>query len=152
MFRTRIAINHFRCIYIASLSSCIVTPTRTQFQCPHFHFHPHHYSSSAPKQDFLGADDHYPTGDFDFKPVTGWKKFTTKLKMLTMLPWKRLPYGTVFEITLRGQVITSNFSPTLTVTIVHYFTRLRVCLFRYLISSRVGSVGDYHCLNYVIIS
>ncbi|KAL5183186.1 Serine protease SPPA, chloroplastic [Glycine soja] len=74
MSRTRIAIQRFRHTYTALSSSAALT--RSQFQCSQQHltrapllFHaPRHYSSS-PKQD-------YPTGDFDFKPITGWKKFT----------------------------------------------------------------------------
>ncbi|KAG4932614.1 hypothetical protein JHK87_046616 [Glycine soja] len=114
MSRTRIAIQRFRHTYTALSSSAALT--RSQFQCSQQHltrapllFHaPRHYSSS-PKQD-------YPTGDFDFKPITGWKKFTVNLKMLTAFPWERLRYGTLLTIKLRGQIsdqLNSRFSPGL---------------------------------------
>ncbi|RDX74742.1 Serine protease SPPA, chloroplastic, partial [Mucuna pruriens] len=115
MSRTRIGVHRFRYSYTA-LSSILSPPpsssysiTRFQFQCPQqyltraplpFHYHPPRYYSST----LVGGDEHYPTGDFDFKPVTGWKNFILKLKMLTAFPWQRLRYGTVLTIKLRGQI------------------------------------------------
>lgn len=114
MSRARIAVHRFRCTYAAlsSITSSSSAVTRFQFQCPQqhlthaslpFHFHSR-YSSSVPKQTLNGSVENYPSGDFDFKPLTGWKKFIVKLKMLTALPWHRLRYGTVLTIKLRGQV------------------------------------------------
>ncbi|XP_047165535.1 serine protease SPPA, chloroplastic-like [Vigna umbellata] len=114
MSRARIAVHRFRCIYAAlsSITSSSSAVTRFQFQCPQqhltraslpFHFH-YRYSSSVPEQTLNCGVENYPSGDFDFKPLTGWKKFIVKLKMLTALPWHRLRYGTVLTIKLRGQV------------------------------------------------
>lgn len=85
---------------------------------PFFPFHFHSCccyssisSSSAPQQqqdsvvvDADDDDDDDPTGDFNFKPLTRWKKFTLKLRLLTAFPWERVQYGTVLKINLRGQV------------------------------------------------
>ncbi|KAG2407823.1 hypothetical protein LR48_Vigan01g269800 [Vigna angularis] len=114
MSRARIAVHRFRCTYAAlsSITSSSSAVTRFQFQCPQqhltraslpFHFH-YRYSSSVPKQTLNCGVENYPSGDFDFTPLTGWKKFIVKLKMLTALPWHRLRYGTVLTIKLRGQV------------------------------------------------
>jgi len=114
MSRARIAVHRFRCTYAAlsSINSSSSSVTHFQFQCPlqhltraslPFHFHSP-YSSSVPKQALNDGVENYPSGDFDFKPLTGWKKFLVKLKMLTALPWHRLRYGTVLTIKLRGQV------------------------------------------------
>ncbi|XP_020226977.1 serine protease SPPA, chloroplastic [Cajanus cajan] len=111
MSRTRIAAIHrlrYSFTYTASLSA--TTLSRSQFQC-------HGYSSSAPNQGLVGGGhEHYPTGDFDFNPITGWKKSIVKLKMLTAWPWERLRYGTVFTVKLRGQIsdqLKTRFSPGL---------------------------------------
>ncbi|KAL2338251.1 hypothetical protein Fmac_012697 [Flemingia macrophylla] len=116
MSRTRIAIQRLT-YYTASSAT-----TRSQFQCltraslP-FLFHPPRHSSSAPKHDPLGgADELYPIGDVDFKPITGWRQSMAKLKMLIALPWKRLRYGTVLTMKLRGQIsdqLKVRFSPGL---------------------------------------
>jgi len=114
MSRARIAVHRFRYTYTAlsSSTSSSSAVTRFQFQChPQyltraslpFHFHSR-YSSSVPKPALDGGVENYPSGDFDFKPLTGWKQFIVKLKMLTALPWNRLRYGSVLTIKLRGQV------------------------------------------------
>ncbi|XP_027331185.1 serine protease SPPA, chloroplastic-like [Abrus precatorius] len=118
MSRTRIAVHRFRYTFTASPPPPSSSPiTRFQFQCPQQYltrspFHYFRYSSSSPKQ----RDSEYPSGDFHFEPVTGWKKLMVKLKMLVAFPWERLRYGTVFTIKLRGQIsdqLKSRFSPGL---------------------------------------
>jgi len=51
-----------------------------------------------------GNDKDYPTGDFDFKPVTSFNKFLVKLKMLIAFPSERVEHGSILKIILRGQV------------------------------------------------
>lgn len=132
MSRARTTIHRFRHTYRCSspsISSSSSATSRFQFQ-PHsslfsfpshpnhtpipnpFHFpiHSSYFSSSAPKQDFLGSDGNYPTGDFDFEPVTGWKRFIVKLRMLIVFPWERIQHGSVLKIKLRGQVFASHFT------------------------------------------
>ncbi|KAK7265072.1 hypothetical protein RJT34_32688 [Clitoria ternatea] len=121
MSRTGIAIHRFRYLYTAistippSSSSSSFAFTRFQFQCPQqyltrpFPFHSSHYSSSAPKQP-----SDFPSGDFDFEPIAGWKQYLVKLRLLMAFPWERLRYGTVLSIKLRGQIsdqLKSRFSP-----------------------------------------
>jgi len=53
------------------------------------------------------ADQEYPSGEFDFKPVTGWRSFLVKLKMLVAFPWERVRKGSVLTMKLRGQVTVS---------------------------------------------
>ncbi|XP_047163213.1 serine protease SPPA, chloroplastic-like isoform X1 [Vigna umbellata] len=62
------------------------------------------------------TDDEYPSGEFDFKPVTGWRSFLVKLKMLVAFPWERVRKGSVLTMKLRGQIsdqVKSRFSPGL---------------------------------------
>ncbi|KAK6921079.1 Peptidase S49 [Dillenia turbinata] len=47
----------------------------------------------------------YPTGDFEFKEFSGWKKFSVKLKMLFAFPWERVRNGSVLTMKLRGQSV-----------------------------------------------
>ncbi|XP_027192880.1 serine protease SPPA, chloroplastic-like isoform X2 [Cicer arietinum] len=120
MSLTRAAIHRFRHTYRRLSPS----PSITRFQFhpipipipKPFHFHSSScYSSSSYstiKQHFAGQDDDYPTGDFHFKPVTGWNKFLVKLKMLIAFPWERVQHGSVLKIILRGQ-LKSRFSPGL---------------------------------------
>lgn len=68
---------------------------------------PFHFHSSSCSTFVHAGDDHYPTGDFDFKPVTGFNKFLVKLKMLIALPWERVQHGSILKIILRGQVLHS---------------------------------------------
>ncbi|CAI8610172.1 unnamed protein product [Vicia faba] len=117
MSLTRTSIHRFRYIYrtISSPSSTSIT-TRFQFQriiTSHpipkpFQFNSSYSSSSSSsslKQDFIGdGDGAYPTGDFNFEPVTGFNKFTVKLKTLIALPWERVQHGSILKIVLRGQI------------------------------------------------
>ncbi|KAH1254462.1 Serine protease SPPA, chloroplastic [Glycine max] len=62
------------------------------------------------------ADEDYPSGQFDFEPVTGWRSFLVKLKMLVAFPWERVQKGSVLTMKLRGQIsdqVKSRFSPGL---------------------------------------
>jgi len=61
-----------------------------------------------------GNDKEYPTGDFDFKPVTGFNKFLVKLKILVALPWERVEHRSILKIILRGQVSLLSCTQTLT--------------------------------------
>jgi hypothetical protein len=54
-------------------------PFSTPLQC---HFSSY-YSSSSNVDDF-------PTGDFNFKPLTGFNKFLVMLKTMLALPWERV--------------------------------------------------------------
>lgn len=56
------------------------------------------------------TDEEYPSGEFDFKPVTGWRSFLVKLKMLVAFPWERVRKGSVLTMKLRGQVTVSVLS------------------------------------------
>ncbi|KAF7806300.1 serine protease SPPA, chloroplastic-like [Senna tora] len=59
------------------------------------------------------ADEDYPTGEFEFEPITGWRGFLVKLKMLFAFPWERVRKGSVLTMKLRGQIsdqIKSSFS------------------------------------------
>ncbi|KAG5019976.1 hypothetical protein JHK87_015831 [Glycine soja] len=61
-------------------------------------------------------DEDYPSGEFDFEPITGWRSFLVKLKMLVAFPWERFRKGSVLTMKLRGQVsdqVKSRFSPGL---------------------------------------
>jgi hypothetical protein len=72
----------------------------------------HNHSSSSNStliQDSVSAtnDDNYPTGDFEFKPVTGFNKFIVKLRTLMADSSEHVQHGSVLKITLRGQVFHS---------------------------------------------
>ncbi|KAL5146619.1 Serine protease SPPA, chloroplastic [Glycine soja] len=61
-------------------------------------------------------DEDYPSGEFNFEPITGWRSFLVKLKMLVAFPWERVRKGSVLTMKLRGQVsdqVKSRFSPGL---------------------------------------
>ncbi|CAK8563285.1 unnamed protein product [Lathyrus sativus] len=118
MSLTRTAIHRLRYTY-RTISSPSSTPITTRFQFQRLitshpipilkplQFHSSYYSSSPSslKQDFIGGgDDAYPTDDFNFEPVTGFNKFTVKLKTLIALPWERVHHGSVLKIVLRGQI------------------------------------------------
>ena len=51
--------------------------------------------------------EEYPTGDFEFKEMSGWMSFVVKLRMLIAFPWERVRKGSVFTMKLRGQVLFS---------------------------------------------
>ncbi|XP_034672981.1 serine protease SPPA, chloroplastic [Vitis riparia] len=48
--------------------------------------------------------EEYPTGDFEFKEMSGWMSFVVKLRMLIAFPWERVRKGSVFTMKLRGQI------------------------------------------------
>ncbi|CAJ2664696.1 unnamed protein product [Trifolium pratense] len=62
-------------------------------------------SNSTLKQDSISGsnDDNYPTGDFEFKPLTGFDKFIVKLRMLMADSSEHVQHGSVLKITLRGK-------------------------------------------------
>ncbi|RZC61064.1 hypothetical protein C5167_022830 [Papaver somniferum] len=49
-------------------------------------------------------DDEYPSGEFEFKEITGWKSFVVKCRMLIAYPWQRVRKGSVLSMKLRGQI------------------------------------------------
>lgn len=62
------------------------------------------------------ADEDYPSGEFEFEPITGWRNFVVKVKMLIAYPWERVRKGSVLTMKLRGQIsdqVKSRFSPGL---------------------------------------
>lgn len=61
-------------------------------------------------QSVKTADEDYPTGEFEFEPITGWRGFLVKLKMLVAFPWERVRKGSVLTMKLRGQVFFRRFS------------------------------------------
>ncbi|KAL2340642.1 hypothetical protein Fmac_008582 [Flemingia macrophylla] len=72
--------------------------------------------SGIDNQSVMIADEDYPSGEFDFKPITGWRCFLVKLKMLVAFPWERVRKGSVLTMKLRGQIsdqVKSRFSPGL---------------------------------------
>lgn len=48
--------------------------------------------------------EEYPSGDFEFKELSGWMRFVVKLRMLVAFPWERVRKGSVLTMKLRGQV------------------------------------------------
>ena len=96
------------------------TTTPLQFQCRssfvsffshpqpltplHLRFHSSSSSSSQQQQYDAVACDDYPSGDFEFEPLTGWRKRLVKLKMLLALPWERVQHRSVLSVKLRGRV------------------------------------------------
>ncbi|KAJ1428125.1 Peptidase S49 [Sesbania bispinosa] len=62
------------------------------------------------------ADEDYPSGEFEFEPITGWRSLLVKFNMLLALPWERVRKGSVLTMKLRGQIsdqVKSRFSPGL---------------------------------------
>ncbi|XP_010257856.1 PREDICTED: serine protease SPPA, chloroplastic [Nelumbo nucifera] len=51
-----------------------------------------------------GSKDEYPSGEFEFKEISGWKNFAVKLRMLIAFPWERVRKGSVLSMKLRGQI------------------------------------------------
>jgi protease-4 len=59
------------------------------------------------------ADEDYPSGEFEFEPITGWRKFLVQVKMLFAFPWERVRKGSVLTMKLRGEIsdqVKSKFS------------------------------------------
>ncbi|GAU23271.1 hypothetical protein TSUD_281660, partial [Trifolium subterraneum] len=50
------------------------------------------------------ADEDYPSGEFKFEPITGWRKFLVQVKMLFAFPWERVRKGSVLTMNLRGEI------------------------------------------------
>jgi protease IV len=112
MSLTRSAIHRFRYIISPPITHAFQSQRHRSFlshpiPIP-FHFHSSSYSTLKPDSVAGGrGDENYPTGDFDFKPVTGFNKFLVKLKMLIAFPWERVQHGSILKIILRGQVLHS---------------------------------------------
>ncbi|XP_054805243.1 serine protease SPPA, chloroplastic-like isoform X5 [Prosopis cineraria] len=90
-----------------------------------------HFSSSSfdskPKQELVDkdsrpdgginnpsariADEDYPSGDFDFAPIFGWRKFLLQLKMLIAFPLEGVRKGSVLTMKLRGRISDQLKSP-----------------------------------------
>ncbi|MED6220794.1 hypothetical protein PIB30_048323 [Stylosanthes scabra] len=92
----------FRCRFLLTFSQ---TPASFNF---HSHYSSCSYSTQTQPQNAAvssGLDDDrkFPSGDFEFKQVTGWKKQLVKLKMLLAFPWERVQHGSLLLINLRGQ-------------------------------------------------
>ncbi|XP_058112383.1 serine protease SPPA, chloroplastic isoform X2 [Magnolia sinica] len=49
-------------------------------------------------------DGDYPSGEFEFEEITGWRSFVVKLRMLFAFPWERVRKGSVLSMKLRGQI------------------------------------------------
>ncbi|XP_061347679.1 serine protease SPPA, chloroplastic-like [Gastrolobium bilobum] len=72
--------------------------------------------SSIDNQSVRISHEDYPSGEFEFEPITGWRNFLVKLKMLFAFPWERVGKGSVLTMKLRGQIsdqVKSRFSPGL---------------------------------------
>ncbi|KAH7851963.1 hypothetical protein Vadar_018912 [Vaccinium darrowii] len=94
---------------------------------PHLNFYPHGnllirtFNSSVekekePKSSETKTNEDYPSGEYEFKEVGGWKKFVVKLRTLIAFPWERIPNGSVLTMKLRGQIsdeLKSPFAPGL---------------------------------------
>lgn len=50
------------------------------------------------------ADEDYPSGEFEFEPITGWRNFVVKVRMFIAYPWERIRKGSVLTMKLRGEV------------------------------------------------
>lgn len=60
-------------------------------------------NTSESTKPFL--EDEYPSGEFQFEKLSGWKSFVVKLRMLIAYPWERVRKGSVLTMKLRGQVL-----------------------------------------------
>jgi len=58
-----------------------------------------------------------PTGDFDFKPVTGFNKFLLKLNMLTALSSQRVQHGSILKIRCFLYIHSSIWMPSVLILI-----------------------------------
>ncbi|KAM0018992.1 putative peptidase S49, ClpP/crotonase-like domain superfamily [Helianthus debilis subsp. tardiflorus] len=54
--------------------------------------------------EFNGCDDEYPSGEFEYKTPTAWKRFVVNLRMLVAYPWRSVRKGSVLNIKLRGKI------------------------------------------------
>ncbi|KAL5987505.1 hypothetical protein ACLOJK_035253 [Asimina triloba] len=50
-------------------------------------------------------DGDYPTGEFEFQELKGWRSFLVRLRMLFAFPWERVRKGSVLHVKLRGQIV-----------------------------------------------
>ncbi|KAG9448648.1 hypothetical protein H6P81_008613 [Aristolochia fimbriata] len=60
-----------------------------------------------PEEDNGGlrrVKEEYPSGEFEFEEVSGWRSFVVKLRMLIAFPWQRVRKGSVLTMKLRGQI------------------------------------------------
>ena len=106
MSLTRTTAHRLRHIYYTStISPSPSSPTHPIFMPKPFQFYlSSSYSSFSKSNLKQGIDDVYPTGDFNFVPHTGFKKFLVKLKTLIALPRERVEHGSVLKITLKGKI------------------------------------------------
>ncbi|MED6155868.1 hypothetical protein PIB30_009341 [Stylosanthes scabra] len=93
----------FRCCFLLTQSQPLAS-----FNF-HFHYSSFSYSTQPQPQNAavssaLDDDAKFPTGDFQFEPLTGWKKQLVKLKMLLAFPWERVQHGSLLSIKLRGRI------------------------------------------------
>lgn len=49
-------------------------------------------------------DDHYPSGESEYKKLGPQKNFMVKLRLLIAYPWERVRKGSILNIKLRGKV------------------------------------------------
>ncbi|KAL5724896.1 hypothetical protein ACHQM5_008103 [Ranunculus cassubicifolius] len=60
--------------------------------------------------------EEYPSGEFEYKKIEGWRGFVVKLRMLFAFPWQRVKKGSVLSLKLRGEIseqLKSRFSSEL---------------------------------------
>ncbi|KAL5725642.1 hypothetical protein ACHQM5_008766 [Ranunculus cassubicifolius] len=60
--------------------------------------------------------EEYPSGEFEYKKIQGWRGFIVKLRMLFAFPWQRVKKGSVLSMKLRGEIseqLKSRFSSEL---------------------------------------
>ncbi|XP_068637985.1 serine protease SPPA, chloroplastic [Aristolochia californica] len=60
-----------------------------------------------PEEDNGGlrrVKEDYPSGEFEFEEVSGWRSFVVKFRMLLAFPWARIRKGSVLTMKLRGQI------------------------------------------------
>ena len=72
-----------------------------------------HFSSSYSSSSSSNAKD-YPSGDFDFKPITGFNKYFVRLKTMLALPWERVQQGSILKINLQGKISDQLSNPDFT--------------------------------------
>lgn len=100
------------------------------------------------------TDEDYPSGEFKFEPITGWRSFLVKLKMLVAFPWERVRKGSVLTMKLRGQVRFSPHSPLSLHTnnkITTYSISLLFFLCTYIFRNHINQSTSSWLLNAVSI-